>query len=144
MKDGDFAGLCLLQNHYGQIGIKVNGNRKFIYMNNASSGKPVEQEEIPFGEKIVYFKVDCDFREKADLAYFYYSLDGEKWLSAGKPLKMSYTLGHFMGYRFGLYNYAAKNTGGYADFDYFRISGEITGNRTKEVNDSPHLVKYDK
>ncbi|EGK02283.1 glycoside hydrolase family 43 protein [Dysgonomonas gadei] len=144
MQDGDFAGLCLLQSHYGQIGIKVSGSRKSIYMNNTSSGKPVEQEEIPFGEKIVYFKVDCDFREKTDLAYFYYSLDGEKWFSAGKPLKMSYTLDHFMGYRFGLYNYATKNTGGYADFDYFRISREITVNRTKEANGTRHLVKYDK
>jgi beta-xylosidase len=141
MKDGDFAGLCLLQKHYGQTGIKVSGNRKFIYMINASSGKPVEQAEIPFSQKTVYFKVECDFREKTDLAFFYYSMDGVKWQSAGQPLQMSYTLDHFTGYRFGLYNYATKNTGGYADFDYFRISGEITGSRTKEAGSAPHLAK---
>ena len=27
---------------------------------------------------------------------------------------------HFMGYRFGLFNYATKTPGGYVDFDWFR------------------------
>jgi hypothetical protein len=30
-----------------------------------------------------------------------------------------------MGYRFGLFNYANKNVGGYVDFDFFRIRAEI-------------------
>jgi hypothetical protein len=34
-----------------------------------------------------------------------------------------------MGYRFALFNYATKTTGGYADFDYFHISNAITGNK---------------
>lgn len=40
---------------------------------------------------------------------------------------MNYSLPHFTGYRFGLFNYATRETGGYADFDYFRISEGITG-----------------
>lgn len=28
--------------------------------------------------------------------------------------------------RFGLFNYATKTPGGYADFDYFRISDQIS------------------
>jgi hypothetical protein len=31
-----------------------------------------------------------------------------------------------MGYRFALFNYATKSTGGFADFDYFRISETIS------------------
>ncbi|HNX12397.1 MAG TPA: hypothetical protein PKH68_05355 [Paludibacteraceae bacterium] len=27
-----------------------------------------------------------------------------------------------MGYRYGLFNYATKTTGGYVDFDYFNIN----------------------
>ncbi|MHB1310216.1 MAG: beta-xylosidase family glycoside hydrolase, partial [Limisphaerales bacterium] len=38
-------------------------------------------------------------------------------------LKMSYTIPHFMGYRFGLFNYATAESGGHADFDYLRLSG---------------------
>ena len=62
------------------------------------------------------------FTDKKDIADFYYSLDGKKWTKIGSQLKMAYTLPHFMGYRFGLFNYATKTPGGYVDFDYFRIS----------------------
>jgi hypothetical protein len=33
-----------------------------------------------------------------------------------------------MGYRFGLFYYATKNAGGYADFDYFRLTGQASKN----------------
>ena len=59
------------------------------------------------------------------MARCFYSLDGEQWLALGKPLKMAYTLPHFMGYRFALLNYATKAAGGSADFDYYRV-GEAT------------------
>ena len=64
-------------------------------------------------------------RIKKDEAQFYYSLDGKNWSSIGITLKMSYTLPHFMGYRFGLFNYATTQTGGFVDFDYFRIKNEL-------------------
>ena len=54
-------------------------------------------------------------------ANFFYSLDGKNWIAAGTTLNMTYTLPHFMGYRFGLFNYATKQTGGFADFDWFKI-----------------------
>ena len=34
---------------------------------------------------------------------------------------MTYDLKHFVGYRFGLFNYATKSVGGYVDFDWFQI-----------------------
>ena len=62
-------------------------------------------------------------QDKIDIANFYYSLDGKTWTDIGEPLKMEYTLmEHFMGYRFGLFNYATKKSGGYVDFDWFRIN----------------------
>ena len=39
---------------------------------------------------------------------------------------MTYTLPHFMGYRFALFNYATKAAGGCVDFNYFRVSDWIT------------------
>ena len=39
MKDGDFAGLGLLQKNYGLVGVKINGDSKSIVMINASTGK---------------------------------------------------------------------------------------------------------
>lgn len=122
MKDGDIAGLCLLQKNYGLVEVKKNGNSKSIVMVNAGSGVAPEEESVPFDENIIYFKASCDFTDKKDVANFFYSLDGKTWKSIGTQLKMSYTLPHFMGYRFGLFNYATKEIGGFVDFDWFRIN----------------------
>jgi hypothetical protein len=70
----------------------------------------------------VYLKIDCDFKNRTDTADVYYSLAGKQGTSIGKPLKMSYTIPHFMGYRYGLFNYATKEVGGFVDFDYFHIT----------------------
>ena len=133
MKEGDFAGLCAFQKKYGQVGVKVENGQKTIVMVNASSGKPVEVQQIPLTQNYVYLKIDCDFtgmNDEAnnlyalngkDEAKFSYSLDGKVWNPIGNLLKMKYDIPHFMGYRFGLFNYSTKNTGGYADFDWFRI-----------------------
>jgi beta-xylosidase len=95
-------------------------------MINAGTGKPVEAQSIPLTQNKVFFKAECDFTDKKDSANFFYSLDGKSWIAIGTQLKMSYTLPHFMGYRFGLFNYATKNVGGFADFEFFHISDSIT------------------
>jgi beta-xylosidase len=126
MKDGDFAGLALLQKNYGMAGVKINAANMSIVMINAGTGKPEEAASIPLAQKMIYLKAECDFTDKKDIANFFYSLDGKTWKPIGTPLKMTYTLPHFMGYRFGLFNFATKNTGGSADFDFFHIEDKIT------------------
>src|SRR6185295_5243904 len=106
--------------------VKVDGTNKTIVMINAGTGKPVETQTIALTQNKVFFKVECDFTDKKDMTNFYYSLDGKAWTLIGTPLKMSYTLPHFMGYRFGLFNYATRKAGGYADFDYFHIQDKIS------------------
>ena len=124
MKDGDYAGLAVLQKKYGFVGIKVEGHNKSVVMAGVEKDSLEEVESVPFDRQVVYLKVDCDFRERTDKATFYFSLDGEGWIEIGRPHQMAYTLPHFMGYRFGLFNFATKATGGSADFDYFRVSVE--------------------
>lgn len=126
MKDGDFAGLCLLQKNFGQLGVRANKGIKSIVMISAGTGKPVEIQSVPLSRNIVYFKAECNFKDRIDIAKFFYSYDGKTWNIIGEPLKMSYTIPQFIGYRFGLFNYATKNIGGYADFDYFHISDTIS------------------
>jgi beta-xylosidase len=127
MKDGDFAGLALLQKNYGLIAVRVTGNIKELVMINASSGQPEEAQRLSLAQTTVYLKAECNFTDKKDVADFFYSVDGKNWIPFGTQLKMRYTLPHFMGYRFTLFNYATKETGGFVDFDYFRISDSITG-----------------
>jgi len=127
MKEGDFAGLAALQKKYGFVGVKMSGDARSVVMVSAESGSPVELESVPLTQKLVYLKVECDFKARTDKAYFFYSLDGNKWTAVGKPLQMAYTLPHFMGYRFALFNYATKTVGGFVDFDCFKISEKLTG-----------------
>ena len=79
MKEGDFAGLALLQRKFGLVGVKYNNGTKSIVMISAQSGNPVEAESVPLNQKTVYLKAECDFRDRADMAYFCYSLDGKTW-----------------------------------------------------------------
>lgn len=126
MKEGDFAGLALLQQKFGLVGVKFINGAKSIVMVNGEGSRPVEAQSIPLTKKTVFLKAECDFRNKTDMAYFFYSLDGTTWTPIGSRLKMEYSLSHFMGYRFGLFNYATKNVGGFADFNFFHIEDKIT------------------
>lgn len=126
MKEGDFAGLALLQKIHGLVGVKIKNGEKSIVMLSSESGKTIEVESVVLKEKTVYLKAECDFTNRIDTAYFFYSLDGKAWKPIGTKLKMQYTLPHFMGYRFGLFNYATQKAGGYVDFDYFNINDQIS------------------
>lgn len=125
MKNGDYAGLGALQEHYGFIGVKMAENEKYVVMAKGNSESFDEIKNIPIDQDSVYLKTSFDFNNRNDEAYFYFSLDGENWHQAGNSLSMNYTLPHFMGYRFALFNYATEIGGGYVDFDYFRIDGTL-------------------
>jgi beta-xylosidase len=127
MKDGDFAGLGALQKKYGFVGVKKVGSVKSIVMVSAETDRPEEVASVPLEQNVVHLRLDCEYRNRADRAEFFYSLDGEQWTSIGSPLKMAYTLPHFMGYRFALFNFATKTAGGHVDFDDFRVGKESPG-----------------
>lgn len=133
MKNGDYAGLAAFQYYYGYVGVKMVDGQKYVVMVRGSSNQsdvesiPVEIQALPVYQDRVYLKVEFDFNDMTDKAYFYYSLDGAFWTEIGESLQMVYLLKHFMGYRFGLFNYATTTTGGYVDIDYFRLDGQMTG-----------------
>jgi beta-xylosidase len=129
MKDGDVAGLALLQKHYGFVGVKAEGGARHVVMMSAESGSPAEVEKVPLERQTVFLKAECDFRDLKDEARFFYSLDGRSWTPIGVVLKMRYTLPHFMGYRFGLFAFATRTPGGFVDFDYFRVAERTTDKR---------------
>ena len=138
MKAGDYAGLSAFQFKYGNVGVYVadDGSKKIYmannggYSNSATVGDSynniVEQTNLSGNE--IYLKVDFLFNKvdssgsssyNIDKANFYYSYDGTSWTKIGEELSMVYSLTLFTGYRSGIYSYATKTTGGYADIDYF-------------------------
>ncbi|TDB67581.1 glycoside hydrolase family 43 protein [Arundinibacter roseus] len=119
MKKGDRAGLCLLQKNYGWVGVSVENGIRKIELVTADSKNSAS---VPLTQNRVYLKAQCDFKDRKDIAQFFYSLDNKTWHAIGAPMKMPYTLPHFMGYRFGLFAFATKETGGNADFDFFHLN----------------------
>lgn len=135
MKNGDVAGLAALQANYGYVGVKMENGQKSIVMVNADGGEAQEIENIPIDQDRVYLRADFNFYQHADDADFYYSLDGTTWNKIGNTLNMSYTIPHFMGYRFAIFNYATQSTGGYVDVDYFHVNdGADTEQTNLKVN----------
>ena len=123
MKDGDYTGIATFQSQYGFVGVKMLDGKKSIVMVDTANNLPREEESVVLDGNLIYLKIECDFRNKADIARFYWSVDGGNWTLIGKPLQMRYTLPHFMGYRFALFYFATQNADGFADFDYYRVHG---------------------
>jgi beta-xylosidase len=118
LNSGDYAGLGALQQNFGFVGVAKSGTARYVVMRNGSQ----EIARIGVSQDRLYLRAAMDFRNQIDRATFYYSLDGNNWQAIGNVLQMSYTIPHFMGYRFALFNYATQTAGGFADFDYFRIT----------------------
>ncbi|OUN96728.1 hypothetical protein B5F98_07245 [Pseudoflavonifractor sp. An44] len=141
MKNGDVAGLAAFQQRYGYVGVKMENGTKYLVMTKTESdsdpnGTEVERVALDNGVNRVYLRVDFDYTQRKDQATFFYSLDGAAWTQIGNTLQMAYTLPHFMGYRFGLFNYATQTTGGYVDFDYFHVSDQGSNGSETVLNAS--------
>ncbi|MDF2985529.1 MAG: glycoside hydrolase family 43 [Eubacterium sp.] len=127
MKAGDYAGLTALQGTYGLIGIRVdeNGLKRILVSNKGSDGRQKEDGYILFSDKQVFLKIQFDFQDSIDIAKFYFSTDGIEWKQLGEDLHMKYTLDLFIGYRIGIFYYAQKEIGGFADFKNFEYISHL-------------------
>lgn len=121
LHEGDFAGLALVQKVFGQVGVRIRKGNRYVEMVSGDEERSKVLEQIPLNQDRIFLKASCDFRNRADLGYFSYSLDGTHWIPIGDKVDMAYTIPHFMGYRFGLFCYSSDISGGFADFDWFRV-----------------------
>ena len=148
LKEGDVAGLTLLQKLYGLAAVRVSGGRKELVLwspdrvpakdkQNTRVDRRVRERErvaLPEGTKKVFLKAVCDFTPadnpsytgipaSTDMGKFYYSFDGKGWIPFGDAFDLVYTIPHFIGHRFGLVCFSTKEegVGGFADFDYLRL-----------------------
>lgn len=116
MKDGDIAGLTMFQDPYAYIAVKQENGKKHLVMVN--NGDVVDS--IPMkGTNTIYLKTIGS--NKTRLASFEYSYDNESFTQLGNELRMRFSLKIFTGNKFCLFNYATKESGGYVDFDWFRV-----------------------
>lgn len=115
MKDGDIAGLAVFQDPYAYIAVKQENNTQQIIMVN--NGNVIAT--APMKGKTIYLRVIGSNKTKK--ATFEYSFDNKTFTQLGNELTMRFSLTLFTGNKFGLFNYATKELGGYVDFDWFRM-----------------------
>ena len=113
MREGDVAGLSVFQNLYGYIGVKmINGEKKLItVINNEMQTGPAVTDTI------IYLRAVANY--KTSIASFYYSFDDTTFTKLGNDMTMEYDLSVSSGNKFGLFNFATVETGGYVDIDWF-------------------------
>jgi beta-xylosidase len=115
MKDGDMAGLAVFQDPYAFIAVQSEqGSLKLMMVNN---GETVA--EAPLEGNAIYLRAIAS--NSTEKATFEYSVDNETFVRLGNELAMRFNLSVFTGNKFCLFNYATKETGGYVDFDWFRM-----------------------
>ena len=113
LKDGDVAGLALLNKPYAWIGVERHGDALSLTRFDENTGQAVR---VPFKGRRIWLRADCDFMKET--ARFSYSTDGKTFKSLGGDWTMVFQLMTFQGVRYGLFNYNTLDAaGGYADFD---------------------------
>jgi beta-xylosidase len=129
LKDGDVAGLALLNYPYAWIGITHdNGEyevQQFDQRTNQLQNKKNDAARI-------WLRVHCDL--DSEFAWFSYSTDGEIFQPMGEKFIMAFQLKTFQGVRFALFNYNVKGVeGGIAAFDAFDVNEPRPYGLTKPI-----------
>lgn len=114
MKEGDCAGLSAFCSAPGTITVVKENGKKYLIMTDRN----VEKARVELNQNKIYLKMNCDFT--TDDATFSYSLNDKEWKQLGGKFHMIFSMAHFTGNKFAIFNYATKTVGGYVDVDFFR------------------------
>ena len=122
---GDRAGICIFQDPYAMICVEKTSKKGYQLLwqqdkvRNAGRDFVADEKVQTIKPKkgIIYLRAAIKFGENK--ARFYYSLDNKTWEPFGGETPQTFNLTVFVGSRFGLFCYATKQLGGYADFDWF-------------------------
>jgi beta-xylosidase len=122
MADGDRCGLAAFRDRSASIGIYRSGNTYTITVvhnmtqdestwSTTNTGDTMATATIT-GKK-VWLRVSLDARASGTkAANFFYSTDGSSFTQLGPSYTTWTNWAYFMGYRFGIFNYATKALGG--------------------------------
>jgi len=122
MADGDRCGLAAFRDRSASIGIMRSGSTYTIQVVHnmtqdestwATTSTGTLMATAPITGKKVWFRTSLDARASGTkLANFYYSIDGKNFTQLGPSYTLWTNWAYFMGYRFGIYNYATTALGG--------------------------------
>lgn len=131
LKDGDIAGLCLLQGCYGYLGISKSGGYYYlikVVRNKTDSSRIGEGRDYMPGRIVEKLRLEspcatlclkANFDKMTDKLSFFY-LKEDKYIKLGDNHQLKFGLDHFTGARFGMFVLSSRVTGGEAVFSDFR------------------------
>ncbi|WDZ82922.1 family 43 glycosylhydrolase [Micromonospora cathayae] len=131
MRDGDRAGLAVLRNSSAWIGVRRDNGTTRVVMTNGltmdgswnTTGTGTEIASAAVSGGRIWLRANADIRPGSGRqARFSYSTDGVTFVSLGNALTLDSNWQFFMGYRFGMFNYATQALGGSVTVRRFELT----------------------
>ncbi|MEU1844814.1 RICIN domain-containing protein [Micromonospora sediminicola] len=132
MRDGDRAGLAMLRDSSAWIGVRRdNGATRVVMTNGLTMGSDnwnttstgTEIAGAPVSGGRIWLRANADIRPGSGRqARFSYSTDGVTFVPLGNALTLNNAWQFFMGYRFGIFNYATQSLGGAVTVRQFSLT----------------------
>ena len=128
MKEGDIAGLGLLNIPYEWIGIAIKAKKPCLHYYDLGTDETIE---MPLNQPRMFLRITGDFEH--EWAEFSYSFDGVNFRNIGKRLPIPYQTKIFQGARYALFAFNRQGKeGGYAEFDDFNVE-EPLADRSRNI-----------
>ena len=124
MKAGDRSGLAMLRDNSAYVAVVANGGGSYrisqvsgltmdAAWNTLSQGYEVAGANLASGVTSVWLRASADIHPGTGrTASFAFSTDGKTFTAIGNPYALNNTWQFFMGYRYGIFNYASAALGG--------------------------------
>jgi beta-xylosidase len=131
MANGDRAGLAMLRQTSAWIGIKRDNNAARVVMTNGltmdsnwnTTGTGAEAASANVSGGRIWLRVSADIRPGTGRqARFSYSTDGTTFVPLGPGFTLDNAWQFFMGYRYGIFNYASQALGGSVTVERFDLT----------------------
>ncbi|NUS03533.1 MAG: family 43 glycosylhydrolase [Nonomuraea sp.] len=131
MANGDRAGLAMLRDQSAWIGVRRDNGVNRVVMTNGltmngswqTTGTGTEAAGANVSGGRIWLRVSADIRPGSGRqARFSYSTDGSTYVSLGPAFTLNNAWQFFMGYRFGIFNYATQALGGAVTVRRFDLS----------------------
>jgi beta-xylosidase len=131
MRDGDRTGISMLRQYSAWIGVRKDNGQTRVAMtdglamdsnwNTTSTG--TERASAPISGGTIWLRVNADIHPgSGKQAHFSYSTDGTNFTNLGPGYTLDNNWPFFMGYRYGIFNYATQSLGGTVTINHFDLT----------------------
>jgi len=132
MANGDRTGLAMLRDQSAWIGVRKDNGTTRVSMTNGltmstngwtTTGTGTEAAGATVSGGRIWLRVSADIRPGSGrTATFSYSTNGSTYLPLGPAFTLNNDWQFFMGYRFGVFNYATSALGGSVTVNQFAVN----------------------